>query len=133
MITSLALVTLLLRAVGTGLILIVAADDRIDLPDAPERNGRGWAFAAKRPTTLQSAARPVPYLRILASYASYATPIAHRRLRHQSRGPIRRFWTALAVKKAMAEASPAISHMHKAICTRELAGRAYFHSTFITS
>src|SRR5260370_31134805 len=85
MITSLAWVTLLSRAVGTGLILIVAADDPDRSALMPRAKRAWWASAAKRPTRRHSAVRPVPYLRILGSYASYATPAAHKRLPHHSR------------------------------------------------
>src|ERR1700687_2231100 len=113
MITSLALVTLLWRAVGTGLTSIIAQMTPIDLPDAPRQTGvvgLGCREADKTP-----AVRPVPYLRILGSYASYATPTTHRRSRHHSRGSMRRPGASLQGKKRMAGASPAISLMHKGI------------------
>src|SRR6266566_2918329 len=81
----------------------------------PRAKRAWWASAAKRPTKRQSAVRPVPYLRILGSYASYATPAAHRRLPHPSRHSMRRSGASLQGKKRMAGASPAISHMHKEI------------------
>src|SRR6266487_2431850 len=81
----------------------------------PRAKRAWWASAAKRLTRRQSAVRPVPYLRILGSYASYATPTTHRRSRHYSRGSMRRPGASLQGKKRMAGASPAISHMHKGI------------------
>src|SRR5215469_16051354 len=65
MITSLALMGRF--KLGTGLTPQVTADRRLDLPDALDEMGVcvGCQLAA---------ATPGPYLRILVSYARYATP-----------------------------------------------------------
>src|SRR6266567_153089 len=74
-----------------------------------------WASAAKRLTRRQSAVRPVPYLRILGSYASYATPRHPQALAPSFPPRDEGLGASLQGKKRMVGASPAISYMHKEI------------------
>jgi hypothetical protein len=68
MITSFALMAGL--ELGTGLTPRIAADEALDLPDALDEMG---VMEARLPTGLHGST-PVSYLRILGSYARYATP-----------------------------------------------------------
>src|SRR5271166_2079805 len=68
MITSLALTACL--ELGTSVIPRLAADEELDLPDALGEMG---VVEARLPTDGMAGA-PISYLRILGSYARYATP-----------------------------------------------------------